>query len=70
MAFDVVIAYLAMSRGVPLPYVVTILCTLGIYSVYSFLVVGKTISWKIAAATGCAVATLGALAGIATLGLR
>ena len=46
----VVIAYVAMSRGVALPDVVTILCTLGIYSVYSFLVVGKTISWEIAAA--------------------
>jgi uncharacterized membrane protein YraQ (UPF0718 family) len=70
MAFDVVIAYLAMSRGVALPYVVTILCTLGIYSVYSFLVVGKTISWKIAAAAGGAVAALGVLAGIAALGLH
>ena len=70
MAFDVVIAYVAMSRGVALPYVVTILCTLGIYSVYSFLVVGKTISWKIAAAAGGAVAALGALAGVAALGLR
>lgn len=47
MAFDVVIAYLAMSRGVALPYVVTILCTLGIYSVYSFLVVGKTIRGRL-----------------------
>ena len=70
MAFDVVIAYVAMSRGVALPYVVTILCTLGIYSVYSFLVVGKTISWKIAAAAAGAVAALGALAGIAALGLH
>jgi uncharacterized membrane protein YraQ (UPF0718 family) len=70
MAFDVVIAYLAMSRGVALPYVVAILCTLGIYSVYSFLVVGKTISWKIAAAAGGAVAALGAVAGIAAMGLR
>jgi uncharacterized membrane protein YraQ (UPF0718 family) len=70
MAFDVVIAYVAMSRGVPLPYVVTILCTLGIYSVYSFLVVGKTISWKVAAAAGGAVAALGAVAGIAAMGLR
>jgi uncharacterized membrane protein YraQ (UPF0718 family) len=70
MAFDVVIAYVAMSRGVALPYVVTILCTLGIYSVYSFLVVGKTISWKIAAAAGGAVAALGALAGVAALGMR
>jgi uncharacterized membrane protein YraQ (UPF0718 family) len=70
MAFDVVIAYVAMSRGVALPYVVTILCTLGIYSVYSFLVLGKTISWKIAAGAGGAVAALGALAGIAAMGLR
>jgi uncharacterized membrane protein YraQ (UPF0718 family) len=70
MAFDVVIAYLAMSRGVALPYVVTILCTLGIYSVYSFLVVGKTISWRIAAAAGGAVAALGMLAGFVTMALR
>ena len=70
MAFDVVIAYVAMSRGVALPYVVTILCTLGIYSVYSFLVVGKTISWKIAAGAGGAVAALGAAAGIAAMALR
>jgi uncharacterized membrane protein YraQ (UPF0718 family) len=70
MAFDVLFAYVAMSRGVALPYVVTILCTLGIYSVYSFLVVGKTISWKIAAAAGGAVATLGALAGFVAMALR
>ena len=66
IAFDVVIAYLAMTRGVPLPYVVTLLCTLGIYSVYSFLVMGKTISWKIALEAYGAVAFLGALAGLTT----
>jgi uncharacterized membrane protein YraQ (UPF0718 family) len=44
MAFDVVIAYVAMTRGVPLPYVVTILCTLGIISVYSLMIVGKSMS--------------------------
>ena len=59
MAFDVVIAYIAMTRGLPLPYVVAILCTLGIYSVYSFSIIGKTISWKLASATYAAVATLG-----------
>ena len=64
MAFDVAIAYLAMTRGVPLPYVVTLLCTLGIYSVYSFAMVGKTISWKAAAAVYGAVAFLGLLAGL------
>jgi len=66
MAFDVVIAYIAMTHGVPLPYVVTILCTLGIYSVYSVAVVGKTISWRIATAAYAAVALLGALAGLLT----
>ena len=70
MAFDVVFAYAAMSRGVALPYVVTILCTLGIYSVYSFLVIGKTISWKVAATAGAAVAALGAIAGIITMAWR
>ena len=66
MAFDVVISYIALRNGVPLPYVVTLLCTLGIYSVYSFSVLGKTISWKVAATAYGAVACLGACAGVAT----
>ena len=66
MAFDVVIAYIAMTQGVPLPYVVVLLCTLGIYSVYSVAVVGKTISWKVATASYAAVAALGIAAGIVT----
>jgi hypothetical protein len=40
MAFDVAIAYIAMTKGDPLPYVVTILCTLGMISVLSLSVVG------------------------------
>ncbi len=65
MAFDVVIAYVAMAHGVPLPYVAVLLCTLGIFSVYSLSVVGKTISWRVAAATYAAVAFLGVVAGLA-----
>jgi uncharacterized membrane protein YraQ (UPF0718 family) len=64
MAFDVAIAYIAMSRGVPLPYVVTILCTLGIVSVYSLSIVGKSISWRVAAAAYATVACLGVLSGL------
>jgi uncharacterized membrane protein YraQ (UPF0718 family) len=64
MAFDVAIAYIAMTKGVPLPYVVTILCTLGIISVFSLAVVGKTISWKVAAAAYASVVALGTLAGV------
>jgi uncharacterized membrane protein YraQ (UPF0718 family) len=66
MAFDVAIAYIAMTKGVPLPYVVTILCTLGIISVFSLTVVGKTMSWKIAAAAYGTVVALGTLAGLLT----
>jgi uncharacterized membrane protein YraQ (UPF0718 family) len=64
MTFDVAIAYIAMTKGVPLPYVVTILCTLGIISVFSVSIIGKTISWKVAAATYATVAALGAVAGL------
>jgi uncharacterized membrane protein YraQ (UPF0718 family) len=66
MAFDVAIAYIAMTKGVPLPFVVTILCTLGIVSVFSLSVVGKTISWRIAAGAYATVAALGAFAGLLT----
>jgi len=64
MAFDVVIAYVAWSKGVPLAYVVALVCTLGIYSVYSFSVVGKTISWRVASSVYGSVAALGTLAGL------
>ena len=66
MAFDVAIAYIAMAKGVPLPYVVTLLCTLGIISVFSLSVLGKTISWRVAGATYATVASLGVVAGLLT----
>ena len=69
MAFDVAIAYIAMSKGVSLPYVVTILCTLGIISVYSLSIVGKSLSWRVAAAAYATVAALGTLAGLLTRSL-
>jgi uncharacterized membrane protein YraQ (UPF0718 family) len=64
MAFDVAIAYIFMTHGAPLPYVVAILCTLGILSVYSASVVGKTISWRVAASAYATVTALGILAAL------
>src|SRR5260221_385655 len=64
MAFDAAIAYIAMTHGAPMPYVVAILCTLGIISVFSLSVIGKTISWRLAAATYATVAALGIVAGV------
>jgi uncharacterized membrane protein YraQ (UPF0718 family) len=65
MAFDVAIAFILMAHGTPLPYVAAILCTLGIISVYSLAVVGRTISWRVAAATYATVVCLGIAAGLA-----
>ena len=64
MAFDVAIAYLAMTHGAPLPYVVAILCTLGILRVYSASVLGKTISWRVAVAAYSTVTALGIAAAL------
>jgi uncharacterized membrane protein YraQ (UPF0718 family) len=66
MAFDVAVAYVAMTRGVPLPYVVAILCTLGIVSVNSLAIVGRSVSWRVAAAAYATVVVLGTLAGLVT----
>jgi len=70
MAFDVAIAYILMTKGVPLPYVAAILCTSGILSVFSMSVIGKTISWRVAAAAYGVVVCLGIVVGLAvrTLG--
>jgi len=64
MAFDVAIAFIAWRSGMPLPHAVKILCTLGIVSVYSLSVVGKSLSWRITAAANATVAALGTLAGL------
>jgi uncharacterized membrane protein YraQ (UPF0718 family) len=66
MAFDVAAAFILMSRGVPLPYVVTLLCTLGAFSVYPMLIVGRTMSWKTSGRVFGAVMGLGILAGVGT----
>jgi len=66
MAFDVAAAFILMTRSVPLPYVVTLLCTLGAFSIYPMLIVGRTISWKTAARVFAAVMVVGMACGIGT----
>jgi uncharacterized membrane protein YraQ (UPF0718 family) len=66
MAFDVAAAFILMMRGVPMPFVVTLLCTLGAFSVYPMLIVGRTMSWRTALQVFAAVIALGIVAGIGT----
>jgi uncharacterized membrane protein YraQ (UPF0718 family) len=70
MGFDVALAFLLMAKGVPLPYVVTLLCTLGAFSIYSVLILGRTISWRTAVTMFAAVMLLGAAAGLGTAALQ
>jgi uncharacterized membrane protein YraQ (UPF0718 family) len=66
MAFDVFASYIALRSGVPAPYVAAMLCTLGAYSVYSFLVTGRSMSWKAAASVYAAVCVTGIIAAMTT----
>jgi uncharacterized membrane protein YraQ (UPF0718 family) len=63
IAFDVALAYLLLSRGVPAPYVATLACTLGAFSVYPFVIVGRSLSWPAALKVFAAVTVVGMLAG-------
>ncbi len=65
IAFDVAFAWILLSRGVPVPYVAVLACTLGAFSVYPFILIGRSLSWRIALRVFAAVAAVGALAGAA-----
>lgn len=69
MSFDVFASFVAWKSGVPLPYVVTMLCTLGAYSVYSLLVTGRNLSWKTAGTMYGLVAAGGIVAGVIAMTL-
>lgn len=69
MSFDVFAAFVAWKSGVPLPYVATMLCTLGAYSVYSLLVTGRNLGWKTAGTMYALVAASGVVAGVIAMAL-
>lgn len=65
MAFDIIICAILISAGIPEYYVMVLLFTLGIFSIYSFFIVQQAISFKIAIGTVISLifmATVGSLA--------
>lgn len=66
MAFDVAVAFVLMTNQVPLPYVAALLCTLGAFSIYPFLIVGRSISWRTATSMFVLVTAIGVVAGVGT----
>jgi len=67
IAFDVAMAYLLLSRGVAAPYVAALACTLGAFSIYPFLIVGRGLSWRVAVSIFAAVTTVGIAAGVVAI---
>jgi len=65
IAFDVVVAGAFLSSGLAPGYVMTLLFTLGIFSVYSFFIVAGSISRRAAVLIGAVVVIFGILAGTA-----
>jgi uncharacterized membrane protein YraQ (UPF0718 family) len=63
IAFDVVVCAVLWNAGVPTYVVATLLVTLALYSVYPWSLIGTTLSWRVAAVAGAAVAILGIVAG-------
>tara|TARA_B100001109_G_scaffold255628_1_gene259628 strand:+ start:4444 stop:7638 length:3195 start_codon:yes stop_codon:yes gene_type:complete len=63
MSFDVIIVSVLFSAGLPIHLCVVLLCTLGIFSIYSFLIVQQALSKKIAISLLLVISVFGLLAG-------
>lgn len=68
IAFDVVVTGALLSAGLAHGYVMTLLFTLGTFSVYSFFIVAQSIGQRAAWLVSGAVAALGILAGVGAQG--
>lgn len=66
ISFDVIIAAVLLAMGMQTSYVTVLLVTLGIFSIYSFFIVGQSISWKIALTLFAGIAGLGVVSGFAS----
>ncbi|MEM7302950.1 MAG: FG-GAP-like repeat-containing protein [Pseudomonadota bacterium] len=64
IAFDVILVAILMNSGWPARYVVPMLIALGAYSIYSWMIVGRAVSWRVSTVMMAAVAATAFSAGI------
>ena len=64
IAFDVVIAGTLLNAGLPIAFIMALLFSLGIFSVYSYIIVANTISLRAASLITAAVVGLSVAAGL------
>jgi uncharacterized membrane protein YraQ (UPF0718 family) len=67
MALDVALAYVLYHAGVPKPYVVALLCTLGPVSIYSLSALAKQLDRRTSLRLAGATALLGCVAGLVVM---
>jgi hypothetical protein len=67
IAFDVIITAILLNAGMPVEYAMTLLFTLGIFSVYSFSVIWKYISKPVAVTLVVGLAGLGMVSGVGAM---
>lgn len=63
MAFDVVITVILIAAGLPMRFAAVILFTLGIFSIYPYIIVSRVVSFKVASTIYLSVALLGVICG-------
>ena len=65
IAFDVILAVILINAGWPVKYVMTLMVALGCFSIYSYMIVGRAVSWKIATGMMVSLAGLAVACGVA-----
>ena len=64
IAFDVIVSAVLLAAGMPVKYLMILLFTLGIFSIYSFFIIWKSISKRSAITLFIVLAGLGVVTGI------
>jgi uncharacterized membrane protein YraQ (UPF0718 family) len=64
MSFDVILAIILLAAGWPAMFVVPLLLGLGSFSIYSFLIIGRAMSWRVAGVLMASLAVIAALGGV------
>ena len=64
ITFDVIVTAVLMAAGMPIKYAMILLFTLGIFSIYSYLIVQQAISRKVAITLYLVIAAMGVVTGL------
>ncbi len=69
VAFDIVLVAVLVSAGAPMIYSMTLLFTLGIFSVYPFFIIWNTISVRVAMVLTAILVVIGVIGGVVADGI-